>query len=370
MAGAGADTDRNPDDYKRVRVTLDWSTRGAGHCVTQTSAIINPVGGLGPSVTSLVPTTWRNVDPIQLTTVGAEQDRLPRDDLQLRRGRELERRRRAEGQAPSGVRLNWDFTWNLDKPDGTPLYHDCTYVVQADAFDAQDRAGTPRVADRGREPRARRSRRRASAAAATGRATRGPPVGPEPGVRRQGLPRVPQHRRRRARDAISVHRRDDATSPRTSSASTNPPRRPAQFYTVVALDTPTGSGARARERRARRSRGPQRRQRRADGATSASAIGASRPASTPADLPRRVGQVVVSWDPSTDPDGRSTSTGSTATARRSRTATTTSSRAPQPGYCLVRVRLGGRAAHLQRQRRRQHLRGVRAERTGDGRLER
>ena len=62
-------TDRNPDDYKRVRVTLTWSTRQVTHSITQTSAIINPVGGLGPSVTSLVPTNVANVDPIQLTTV-------------------------------------------------------------------------------------------------------------------------------------------------------------------------------------------------------------------------------------------------------------------------------------------------------------
>ena len=45
----------------------------------------------------------------------------------------------------TGSSINWDFTWNLDKADGTPLYHDCTYVVQADSFDSQDRAGTPRA---------------------------------------------------------------------------------------------------------------------------------------------------------------------------------------------------------------------------------
>ena len=44
--------DRNPDDYKRVRVQLDWSTRATAHSVTQTSSIINPVGGLGPTVTA------------------------------------------------------------------------------------------------------------------------------------------------------------------------------------------------------------------------------------------------------------------------------------------------------------------------------
>ena len=49
--------DRNPDDYKRVRVHLDWSTRATAHSVTQTSSIINPVGGLGPSVTGLTMTS-------------------------------------------------------------------------------------------------------------------------------------------------------------------------------------------------------------------------------------------------------------------------------------------------------------------------
>ena len=69
VPAVGVNTDRNPDDYKRVRVTLTWSTRQVTHSITQTSAIINPVGGLGPSVTSLVPTNVANVDPITLTTV-------------------------------------------------------------------------------------------------------------------------------------------------------------------------------------------------------------------------------------------------------------------------------------------------------------
>ena len=61
--------DRNPDDYKRVRVTLNWSTRGVGQSITQTSALINPVGGLGPSVTSLRMTSpTSNSDPLQITS--------------------------------------------------------------------------------------------------------------------------------------------------------------------------------------------------------------------------------------------------------------------------------------------------------------
>ena len=57
--------DRNPDDYKRVRVRLVWKTRNTEQSVTQTSSIINPVGGLGPSVTGLTMTSpsSTSVDP-------------------------------------------------------------------------------------------------------------------------------------------------------------------------------------------------------------------------------------------------------------------------------------------------------------------
>lgn len=144
VPAVGVNTDRNPDDYKRVRVTLTWSTRQVTHSITQTSAIINPVGGLGPSVTSLVPTNVANVDPITLTTVA--QNKI---DFHVTTSKAAEGVKWSVGGEPKGTAtgssINWDFTWNLDKPDGTPLYHDCTYVVQADAFDSQDRAGTPRA---------------------------------------------------------------------------------------------------------------------------------------------------------------------------------------------------------------------------------
>src|SRR5262245_51532971 len=67
LAAGDVARDRNPDDYKRVRVTLVWTTRATTHSITQTSAIINPVGGLGPSVTALAmmsPTS--NSDPLRI----------------------------------------------------------------------------------------------------------------------------------------------------------------------------------------------------------------------------------------------------------------------------------------------------------------
>jgi prepilin-type N-terminal cleavage/methylation domain-containing protein len=139
----GQDNDKNPDDYKRVRVTLNWSTRGVGHSITQTSAIINPVGGLGPSVTSVTPMNVANDDPILLTA--DEQDHIdfhvttssPAEGVKWSVGGEL------RGEA-TGDLTNWDFTWELDDASGATVYHDCTYVIEADAFDSQDRSGTPR----------------------------------------------------------------------------------------------------------------------------------------------------------------------------------------------------------------------------------
>jgi len=136
-------TDRNPDDYKRVRVTLNWSTRGVGHSITQTSAIINPVGGLGPSVTSLTPINVADNDPIVVNS-----PTLSSINFHVTTSSSAQGVRWALGGNPQGTATgsgkNWNFTWNLDTPSGDTIYHDCTYVVQADAFDAQDRSGTSR----------------------------------------------------------------------------------------------------------------------------------------------------------------------------------------------------------------------------------
>jgi prepilin-type N-terminal cleavage/methylation domain-containing protein len=301
VVGAGADTDRNPDDYKRVRVTLDWFTRGVGHSITQTSAIINPVGGLGPSVTSLVPTNVANNDPILLTTVAQNNVAFHVTTSNSAEGVKWSVGGEPKGSA-SGSGINWDFTWNLDNADGTPLYHDCTYVVLADAFDSQDRAGTPRS-------RTVVVNRRAPVAPSNfggGRNGSGEFVdlqwlqNPECDI-----------------EGYRVYRSDTdgvLGSPITCIGETSTiteeiecldePPAGWQFYTVVALDLPSGGGA-PRE------------------GTPSVQIPVGDPSdrpSTPTDvelcvgdgtsacldaggIPAPVGQIVVSWSPSTDPDG-------------------------------------------------------------------
>ena len=113
--------DRNPDDYKRVRVTLTWTARGAEASVTQTSSIINPVGGLGPSVAGLAmtfPTSTSN-DQVRIesdvdhasfaattSSEAAEVDWSVGGD--------------AQGQADGGP-TGWTFDWHCDRPDGLDL---------------------------------------------------------------------------------------------------------------------------------------------------------------------------------------------------------------------------------------------------------
>ena len=143
QAAGNTTMDRNPDDYKRVRITLNWITRGVGHSITQTSAIINPVGGLGPTVTSLTPMNVTDTDPILV-----QSSTLTHVDFHVTTSSSAQGVRWLIGGNPAGnatgAARNWDFTWNLNKPDGSVLYYDCTYVIQADAYDAQDRSGTPR----------------------------------------------------------------------------------------------------------------------------------------------------------------------------------------------------------------------------------
>jgi prepilin-type N-terminal cleavage/methylation domain-containing protein len=144
-----APRDRNPDDYKRVRVRLDWSTRNTPHSVTQTSSIINPVGGLGPTVTGLTMTSplssstgevrieGSSASPIDSATFVATTSGFAADLTWSVNGD-------SQGKANGGP-SSWDFQWDFVDADGNIVYYDCKYFIQADGFDAEGRAGAPRV---------------------------------------------------------------------------------------------------------------------------------------------------------------------------------------------------------------------------------
>jgi prepilin-type N-terminal cleavage/methylation domain-containing protein len=143
-AGANA-ADRNPDDYKRVRVTLRWTTRSTGQSITQTSSIINPVGGLGPSVTGLVMESPSSLtsDPLLIEDPSAYSPRFRATTSTSAEQVTWSVSGRAKGQASGGPKT-WTFDWDItNSSTGDPIYYDCTYVIQANAFDTQGRSGAP-----------------------------------------------------------------------------------------------------------------------------------------------------------------------------------------------------------------------------------
>jgi prepilin-type N-terminal cleavage/methylation domain-containing protein len=132
--------DRNPDDYRRIAVSLSWARGGSTETTKQTSMVPNPIGGLGPSIVDLDPnlsgtpvtvssgstvdfdvTTSPSASNVNWLVSGSVQGEATQTD--------------AAGRA-------WEFTWNLDTPDFFP---DCTYVVGAEAFDEDGRSGAPKA---------------------------------------------------------------------------------------------------------------------------------------------------------------------------------------------------------------------------------
>jgi prepilin-type N-terminal cleavage/methylation domain-containing protein len=143
----GATTrDRNPDDYKRVRVTLVWETRRTTQSITQTSSIINPVGGLGPSVIGLTMTSPPNGvvnDAVRIDTeVDSATFRATTSTLAAQVTWSV--KGALQGDATGGP-VQWNFTWDFVDAADNILWYDCNYSLQADAFDNQGRAGAPRA---------------------------------------------------------------------------------------------------------------------------------------------------------------------------------------------------------------------------------
>lgn len=134
--------DRNPDDFRRVAVTLSWSARpgAATDSTRQTTILTNPVGALGPSVTRLDP------DSLLSNPITGAETLLANFDIEtdLPAAQVTWSINGAVQGSASGANKNWTFDWPLVKADGSPAFFDGTYLVRAEAFDAEGRSGTPK----------------------------------------------------------------------------------------------------------------------------------------------------------------------------------------------------------------------------------
>jgi prepilin-type N-terminal cleavage/methylation domain-containing protein len=138
--------DKNPDDYRRVAMTFKWKSGAVTSTSKQTGVVVNPVGGLGPSVKTLdittPPTTTITTlagNPVNTASFKATTGSSATQLSWSIQGSNM-------GKA-SGGPVDWTFNWNVGqtKADGTPVYPDCTYVVSAEASDDKDRVGAPRA---------------------------------------------------------------------------------------------------------------------------------------------------------------------------------------------------------------------------------
>jgi prepilin-type N-terminal cleavage/methylation domain-containing protein len=139
--------DKNPDDYRRVAMSFSWRSGAVTSSTKQTGVIVNPVGGLGPSVKTLTitcPSTTTITGTSGCSPAGNANFLATTGSPATQLNWSIEGN--GMGKA-SGGPSSWTFNWNVSqtKADGTPVYPDCTYVVSAEALDDKDRVGAPRA---------------------------------------------------------------------------------------------------------------------------------------------------------------------------------------------------------------------------------
>ena len=195
--GNGSGTfDRNPDDYKRIAITVTWQSRNKTETMKQTSLVSNPVGGLGPTVTRLDAPAVGGI-PKTVTAPGSILFEADTSTAAAELDWTVDGAAQGKADPVGSSDRKFTFTWDIEGSAGGRYWDDCTYVVQAEAFDDKGRAGSPKAmtivlnrrvpfapdAARGRPQRQRRHGR--------------PSVEGQHRVRRARLPRLPQHHGRR-----------------------------------------------------------------------------------------------------------------------------------------------------------------------------
>lgn len=121
--------DRNADDYRRVSVALSWTHEGVSKTARQATVVSNPAGGLGPSVTALDLTGATSPVTVGLANLSfsVQTASTPASVSWSINGD-------TRGTA-SGTGTSWNFQWPIS------TVSDGTYVVHAQAFDAEGRSG-------------------------------------------------------------------------------------------------------------------------------------------------------------------------------------------------------------------------------------
>ncbi len=232
--------DRNGDDYRRIVAQLNWKIPGSNaDSLVQTGVVTNPVGGLGPSVTSLTPKLPATTEIASAGTTSASYDvvtsAVPASITWSVDGARL-------GEA-TGSGTSWTFNWPLGTAD-VPQFVDCAYVVQAEAFDAKGRAGATKALTVSLNRRVPFAPTHFSG----GRNLNGARVDLQWQSNQECDVKVYRVYRGTSASAIDTEVCETVKDAPTECVDDNPPTGITLFYQVVGVDTPSGGGNREGDR--------------------------------------------------------------------------------------------------------------------------
>ncbi len=134
-AVAGAPTEINPDDFRRVTYNMSWVARARAGKITHSSLVVNPAGGLGPRITKFDEPTaqvttgsvsWGATSLLKVTSTTAASVHWTADDG-------------ISGNDAGGGPKDWGFDWTFGTEFNSPAQwtRDGSYTVQAQAFDSR-----------------------------------------------------------------------------------------------------------------------------------------------------------------------------------------------------------------------------------------
>ena len=140
-AVAGAPAEINPDDFRRLTLTLRWSDRSGAHRMTQTALIVNPSGGLGPRIINLPEPAVQISSGTTVSWAAATNPvtTTPADALTWTASDGV-----SQGALSGSSAASWAFDWELGTLGTAPFVYDGSYLVSAQAFDARGVPGETR----------------------------------------------------------------------------------------------------------------------------------------------------------------------------------------------------------------------------------
>jgi prepilin-type N-terminal cleavage/methylation domain-containing protein len=133
---AAGTADRNPDDYKRVTVNVEWTTRGVTKSVKQAGIVNNEASTAGPAL-----------EIVSQTPSGTEITSDPASgsiEFEVQADPDTVAIRFAVDGVIHGTASSTSATFNWDIDTATVHVPDGTYVVSFTAFDAEDTPGPTR----------------------------------------------------------------------------------------------------------------------------------------------------------------------------------------------------------------------------------